>query len=138
MPDIQKMNLPKDKLKALNIAVVYLFGSYAEGIAGKASDIDIGVVFPNSEGIVKNSGEIYQQLYDIFTDVFNVSESKIIDIVFMNRVGLELRFDIISHGKVLYESSSNFRMEYEERISALYRDFKPIQNEMDRTILSRV
>jgi len=106
-------------------------------MAGKLSDIDIGVVFEGGQS-PKDSREIYNKLYDLFTDVFDMREYKVMDIVFLDRASLELRFDVISHGKVLYESSTEVREDFEHRTAMLYMDFKPILNNFDRAVLDRV
>ena len=126
-----------EKFRALNIAIVYLFGSYAEDKAIPLSDIDIGIVLMQrtDAGAEENIGKIYNQAYDVFTDIF---PSRSLDIVFLHRAPLELRLDVINHGKVLYESSHDDRLDFEERTAILYADFKPLLNEINETILNRV
>lgn len=136
--DIQKKEVPAEKLKALQIVLAYLFGSHAEGVAGPSSDIDIGVVF-SDPGIVRgNTTEIYNKLFDIFSEAFDMSNFRTIDIVFLERASLELRFDAISHGALLFEDSTDFRLDFEERTAALYRDFRPLLKEFDRAVLEKV
>ena len=135
---IQRKPLPEARLRALGVAVVYLFGSQAEGIAGPMSDIDIGIVHERSGALNRNPGESYQALYDIFTDVFDMQGFKDIDIVMLDHAPLELRFDVIMHGKVLFETDPEFRSAFEERTVALYRDFKPLREESNRGVLQRV
>lgn len=129
--------LSKNKFRELGVAVVYLFGSEAEGVAGELSDIDIGIVFEGGHS-PKDSRDVYNKLYDLFTEIFDMRSYKVIDIVFLDRASLELRFDVISHGKVLYESSANFREDFEHRTAMLYMDFKPILNNFNQAILDRV
>lgn len=136
--DAKKIELPAEKLKELKVGLVYLFGSQAEGAAGPASDFDVGIVFTDHEIIFGNTTEVYNALYDIFSELFDLSNFRNIDIVFLERASLELRFDVISHGKILFETSQEFRADFEDRIEALYRDFKPLLDEFNRTILERV
>ena len=135
---IQQKSLPEGMLRDLGVAVVYLFGSQAEGIAGPMSDIDIGVLYSDSNHLNRNRGELYQALYDIFTDVFDMRGFKDIDIVMLDRAPLELRFDVITHGKVIFETDHEFRRDFEERTAALYRDFKPLREESNRAVLQRI
>jgi uncharacterized protein len=128
--------LPKEKLQELKVGIVYLFGSQAEGTAGELSDIDVGIVFESGYS-PRDSREVYQSLYDLLTDVFDMAKYKDIDIVFLDRASLELRFDVIRHGKVLYESSDDFRDEFEHHTTMLYMDFKPILNSFNKAILDR-
>lgn len=124
------------KLKELGIDVVYLFGSYAEGVFSPLSDVDIGIIFEGKrvpQGA--QAGAVYNILYDIFTDVF---PGKNVDIVFLQKATLELCFDVISHGKPIYESSKEKRFDFEERISLMYADFKVSLLDFNRAILSRI
>ena len=136
--DLSKIKLPDDKLNELKVGLIYLFGSYAEGFAGPKSDIDIGIVFTDPAIAKGDTLKIYNKLYDLFSDIFDLSGFKNMDIVFLERVGLELRFDAISHGVVLFETSSDFRMQFEEHIAAFYRDFKPLLREFNNAVLARI
>lgn len=135
---IIKKEIPVEKLKALQVGLLYLFGSRAEGIAGPSSDIDVGLVFADPKIVQGNTTKIYGELFDIFSDVFDMSNFRTIDIVFLERATLELRFDAISHGVVLFEISPDFRLTFEERTEALYRDFKPVLDGFNRAVLERV
>jgi predicted nucleotidyltransferase len=114
---------------------VYLFGSYAEKKNHSLSDIDIGIVFNDKLNTSQDMSNIYNELYDIFTDVFKKEN---IDIVFLQRTGLELKYDVITNGEVIFEEASDKRFEYEEKIALLYADFKPVLEEFDNTILNRI
>jgi hypothetical protein len=70
--------------------------------------------------------------------VFDTKDFKDIDIVFLDHASLELRFDAIMHGKVLFEADAHIRHDFEERTGALYRDFKPLRDASDRAVLQRV
>mgnify|MGYP001602552437 CR=1 FL=1 len=133
-----KKEFPVEQLKELQVGLVYLFGSYAEGMAGEGSDIDVGVVMTDKALVKGSITEIYNKLFDVFTDVFDMSNFKTIDIVFLDRAPLELCFDVISHGVTLYELSTEFRMNFEDHIEALYRDFYPVLQEFNRALLARI
>lgn len=136
---IQKKLIPADRLRQLGVAVLYLFGSHAEGLATPASDIDVGVLFSrNVLPLPKNKTELYNALYDVLTDVFDMSGFRDIDIVFLDRAPLELLFDVITHGRVLFETDSDIRLDFEERVAMLYRDFMPLLNEFNRGVLQRI
>lgn len=123
------------KLKSLNVTLVYLFGSYAENKSSSLSDVDIGIVFPENNGIKRTLSEIYNELYFIFSDIF---KGKSIDIVFLQNATLELRFDVVKHGENIYCKSKNEKFEFEDNVTMLYMDFKPILNEFNQAILSRI
>ena len=135
MKFVEKIKLPIGRLKRLKVGLVYLFGSYAEGLAGKLSDIDIGIVFTDPMIARGNTLTVYNELYDIFSDVF---ESGNLDIILLERSPLELNFDVISHGKVIFEILPDFRFDFEHRTNMLYADYKPILNDFDKTVLSQL
>ena len=75
---------------------------------------------------------MYTKLYRFFTDLF---PGQRVDIVFLQRAGLELRFDAIAYGIVLFENSSDFRLEFEEKTTNLYLDFKPLLREFNQALI---
>lgn len=127
-------NRIKHKLSELGVSLVYVFGSYAEETNRPDSDVDIGVVFQKQpdQGLISKK---YGGLYDIFTDVF---AGKKVDIVFLERANLELRFDVISHGLLIFESSTGEHFDFEEKTSLLYADFKPILKMFDEAVFNRI
>ena len=130
--------LPKQELEKLGVAAVYLFGSRAEGMAGKLSDFDVAVLFRDPAIARANTNELYNKLYDIFSDTFDASGFKNIDIVFLERAPLELQFDVIRHGKILCEISRDIRTDFEHRAAMLYFDFKPLLEYFNEQVLAKV
>lgn len=133
--DFQLTSGQQRRLGMLGVGLVYLFGSYAEKRQQPLSDIDIGVVFLDEAKPQRNTSGIYNQLYDLFTDVF---PGKSIDIVSLVTAGLEIRFDAIAHGQVIYEHSREARFQFEERTTLLYADFKPLLDEFNHAVLERI
>lgn len=121
-------------LQKLKVKLVYLFGSHAEGKSLSLSDIDIGVVFAKESLFNITPGTCYNQLYNIFTDVY---PGKKVDIVFLHKASLELRFDVVNHGKILYAATKADRFDFEEKTMLFYADFKPILEEFNQAILNR-
>ena len=130
--------LPKQKLDKLGVAAVYLFGSRAEGVAGKLSDFDVAVLFRDPSTARADTNELYNKLYDIFSDAFDMSGFKNIDIVFLERAPLELQFDVVRHGKILCEISRDIRADFEHRTAMLYFDFKPLLEYFNKQVLAKV
>lgn len=135
--DIDKIqeNIPSYEFQRLDVGLVYLFGSYAEGRAGVLSDIDIGVVFKDPRIADGNTLKIYNKLYDIFSEIFKCCN---IDLVLLERASLELRFDAIKYGLPIFEISPDFRHSFEERTTMLYADFKTMLNSFDKSVLERI
>ncbi|MCK4225919.1 nucleotidyltransferase domain-containing protein [candidate division WOR-3 bacterium] len=133
---ISKIRPDSEKLEEAKIGIAYLFGSYAEEIANPGSDIDIGIVFQDTLIIRGNTFKIYNDIYQIFSDKIP-EQAEDLDIVFLERSTLELQFDVIRHGRVIYETSIDFRLDYEEHVTLLYADFCPLLEEANQAILER-
>lgn len=125
----------KDKLTALQVQALYLFGSRAQGLEGPLSDYDFGVLMPR-EGH-KRGGKLYDALYDIIAPLCpRTLENDIIDIVFVRDAPLELRFHIIRYGKMLFDANPRERGRFEDITTMLYCDYRPILDMFDKTILA--
>jgi uncharacterized protein len=102
------------------ILFAYLFGSRAKGTDSVGSDIDIAVYL---------NPRRYAQFFDIKTELYleisrclNVNA---IDIVILNQCRNIMLLDSITrHGKVLYESDSDARLNFEQRALHIAIDFK--------------
>lgn len=138
MLPIQKQKLPEQELQRLGVDAVYLFGSQAEGVAGKTSDIDVGILLKTPIQKSESITALYNSLFNILSDSFDMSNFRTMDIVFLDRASLELQFDVIQHGIVLYESSPTVRMDFEERIAMLYRDFYPLLLQFNKAVLEKI
>lgn len=103
-----------------NAQLAYLFGSRIDGSGDSFSDLDIGVVF----------GKVLQfdkkiKIYSYLTEkIEQILEFKPVDVIFMDEVPLELQFEIITHGKLIFCKNDNFRVNYEIGIQRKYMDFK--------------
>ena len=122
------------ELNRLNVGIVYIFGSTAQGIAKRGSDIDIGIVFTDS-GVNCRSFKVYEELYKLFSNVYRNKET---DIVFLQDAHISLQLDAVKHGRVAYQISPEFRANYEEKIILQYCDFEPILRDFDKAILERI
>lgn len=120
------------RLRNLNVALAYLFGSSVLGTRGGLSDIDIGIV---TLGTQKSYLDLYDSLYNLFSELYPKEE---IDIVFLDRAPLVLRFEVVTTGKVLYRISKEFEYNYKERVIKEYIDIKPLLEIQDRILLERI
>jgi len=136
MIKVSDISVDEKKMKDLNVGVLYLFGSHSEDTFNSMSDLDIGVVFTNPEDNKKNTFKLYDKVYRVLSQMFPVYSDDL-DIVFLKKASLELQFDVIRHGKVIYEVYEDFRLAYEERVSILYADFYPLLAESNESILNR-
>ena len=118
----------------MNVAIVYLFGSQIHGCTNSMSDIDIGIVFTRHE-VLKDSTALYTRLYDIFTDIFPGPRE--VDIAFLQQTSPIFQYEVIKHGKILYESDPVFRADYEEQIAREYMDVEPVLHQYSEALLLR-
>lgn len=127
--------LPIDKLKEFKVGLVYLFGSKVLNIDSELSDIDIGVVFYETN-ILENYFGVYSRLYDIFFEA--IKPDKDIDLVFLQKASLIFQHNVVCEGKILYEISDQFRADYEEKVVADYLDFEPVSDYFDKCLRQRL
>jgi len=123
----------QNKLKGLQISVVYLFGSVAIGRRTRSSDIDIGVVFKELRP-GEDTRALYNTLYGIFSELYRASK---IDIVFLQKAPVSLQYFVLKEGKILFEEDPFFTADYEQRIINQYLDFKPVLEFFDRSTVER-
>lgn len=124
-----------NQFKKMGVETVYLFGSQAQGFTHPLSDVDIGVVFEDSEKYKNKTMEPYLKLDDIFSDIF---PKKQIDVVFLQFVPLNLQFNAIRDGKVLYEKDEEKRFCYQEDVLKGYLDIKHFYDLSDKYFLERI
>ncbi|MHB8204848.1 MAG: type VII toxin-antitoxin system MntA family adenylyltransferase antitoxin [Desulfomonilaceae bacterium] len=98
------------------IQAVYLFGSVATGKAKAGSDLDIG--------IVPKTPSLHERKLDILTDLARLGFCEV-DLVFLDVEDIVLRFEIVKHNKVIYQTSDFEKGEYYSRILRQYFDFLP-------------
>jgi predicted nucleotidyltransferase len=131
-PDkIEEITLPVDKLKEYNVGVIYHFGSTVSGYEFKFSDVDLGIVFTEIK-ILKNSLDIYTKLYILFANSIKLPYE--LDIVLLQQTSYSFQYQVISEGKVIYEVSPAFRMDYEENVINRYLDFKYVDKIYSKVI----
>lgn len=127
------------RLHELSVATVYLFGSHATGTAGPLSDYDFGILVRPGTAIPERLDPTYQALLDLLAPHCpRTLANDVVDIVFLERAPLELRFHIVRYGKVLFDDDPKERLRFEERTVAKYCDYFPLLREFDRTILASV
>jgi len=105
--------------KHLTIGVVYLYGSYATGTQNTLSDIDLSVFFTEQDVVRR-----HDILFLISSEISGVLHTDKIDISSFNDIeGVELKYQIISQGHVLFEKEP-YRLLIEPNILNEYFDFK--------------
>lgn len=78
-----------------DIIFVYVFGSYGLNKVGPLGDVDIGIYFD----YIDDDWDKKLYLYGIITSTLKTDE---VDIVILNNTSVELAFNIIKTGKLLF------------------------------------
>lgn len=114
LSDIKKIQ--KYFARQKDVAVVYLYGSFAKGIAHKRSDIDFGILFDPPIKTYHRLGEISNELYDLLgikkeTDVheLNLDESP----VYLKNV---------IKGNLIYSKNELKRIRFEVTVMQKFRE----------------
>ncbi|GBE00511.1 nucleotidyltransferase domain protein [bacterium BMS3Abin07] len=101
-----------------NIEFAYLFGSYADGNAFPASDIDIAVYL--SSGPAGLNDELV-----LHTMLSRELKCNNVDLIMINNTrNIILLEDIIKNGKVIYDKNSPLREQFELKVFHSAIDFK--------------
>lgn len=99
----------QEKLPQQEVALAYLFGSYAKGGAHRFSDIDIAILFdPNLPQQDYLNREL--ELIQIFQDLV---EDEAVDLTILNLAPPDLRYRILREGLLLFSSLENLRVNFE-------------------------
>jgi len=101
------------------IKSVYLFGSAAQGLARKDSDVDIAVrCFPDP---------LPETCFNIRLDLMGAVENALgreSDVVILNEASLKMIRQVLRHGILIYSESPEEESEYAARKQKEYFDFK--------------
>ncbi len=115
-------------LKGYRPIAVYAFGSRASGEARPDSDLDLAVLLPSGTRLPVTER---LAIVDRLQEIAGVE----VDLVVLNEARLPLRFEIIRHGRVLWESNPDARTDAEDIIVRDYLDFRPFLERSFRDML---
>ena len=108
------------------VAFAYLFGSQATGQAGAQSDYDIAVLFDCK--ITSDDRYVLTHQLTEFLD-------RDVDLIDLARAPIELVYNVIATGQILYEKDRKTRVEFEARALGLYFDQLPILRAQRKSLL---
>jgi len=103
--------------KKPEVIAVYLFGSYAEGMARPDSDVDIAVII---EPLPADTLEYRMKIMEDTRKLIKIET----EIVILNESPRLLQFQVIQKGRVLYEKSADQRALFEMGTAGRYYDYK--------------
>lgn len=133
------MELPekiKVGLAGMGVVSLYLFGSRAQGVARSNSDYDFGILLRDPSVLREGSQILYQAVYDLLQEV--VHERVNVDIVFLDRASLQLRYHVVQYGQVLLDEDPRKRGFFIERTLEEHADFEPYRRLFEETTLARL
>lgn len=127
----------RERLRALGVASVYLFGSHATGTASRRSDYDFAVLTQRGRPVPERLDPTYYALYDLLEKYCpRTLANDVIDIVFLERAPLELRSHVVRYGRILFDDAPQVRARFEERTMEAAADYAPLLRRFDQTILA--
>lgn len=120
----------QDVLAAAGIDFAYLFGSQATGEQRQDSDADVAVMPRGEFGLLER-----EQLADRLASALGVAD---VDLVVLDRAGLELRGAVVQEGRLLFSADEAGRVAFEVRTRSEYLDYLPTLREQTRRYLHQV
>lgn len=131
-------NFPKDRLEKLGVSAIYLFGSQSSGNAGFLSDFDFGIILKDASVLsdYKKKKDIYNELYDIFSD--QIKRIVNIDILFLQGANLQYQYNAAVKGELMYCDDLKAAADFKEKAMEYYADFAPLRRLFQRSTLERI
>ena len=133
-----KFKFQNEKMEELGIAGIFLFGSRAQGIAGKTSDFDFAVLLKKAEDLydLNKKNKIYNELYDILSS--QIKKLCNIDIVFIEFADLQFKYHIAKDGILLYIGDKKTVSDFLGNTMEFYADFAPLRREFHKAIIQKI
>ncbi|CAN5593918.1 hypothetical protein BH20ACT19_BH20ACT19_03350 [soil metagenome] len=117
-------------LSAAGVRFAYLFGSRAAGAETQKSDADVAAMPGRRLGLLDS-----ERLAAHLARALGAPD---VDLVWLDRAGLELRGHVVQEGRLLYSADEPARVAFEVRTRSEYFDFLPALRAAQRGYLSRV
>jgi len=103
------------------VAVAYLYGSFAREEAKKDSDVDLGILFAQK----KQEEKPFSLPQLVFADELGKILKKKVEIQDLDACRVDFSHRVLNEGKLVYCSNEKKRVEFEERILRIFFDLKP-------------
>ncbi|MFH1856406.1 MAG: nucleotidyltransferase domain-containing protein [Candidatus Omnitrophota bacterium] len=113
-----------------NIVLMYIFGSYALGNAGKISDLDVAVLSEKGINLDKTL-ILIEELQKIFAE-------EAVDFVDLKLAPLTLIHRVLKEGRCLYAQSLEVKIEFETKKESLYYDTAFLRKEHFEAMKRRI
>ncbi|MBI3609770.1 MAG: nucleotidyltransferase domain-containing protein [Nitrospirae bacterium] len=129
-----------EKLKTMleprqEIAAAYLYGSTAEGTAGRHSDVDIAIL---RDETATDKDYPFGYKAELLSDLMKTLRTNSVDLVIANHAPPFLRFQIVRHGRLIFSRSEALTIEFQVKAIAEYDDIKRLQDIQNRYLSKRL
>ncbi len=125
-----------------DVIAAYLFGSLVNGRARPDSDIDLAILLAASPRREEEEPDLDQVMAEFEREMALIEaleafvEGRRLDVVFLQRAPLLLRFQVLTTGRLLYENPDRVaeRVEFEVRTFKFYFDQQPLREFAERIL----
>ena len=127
-------SLPERLQEEESVCALYLHGSAVAGTMTPLSDLDFGVLLKHGLGKI---GRFQKHLHlaCFFEDILETEE---FDLIMMNDAPPRIAFNILKTGKLLFVRDQNELVDFCERVTKLYLDFKPMREEYNEIFIQQL
>jgi predicted nucleotidyltransferase len=106
------------KKASFSILLAYIFGSRAKGNIGQMSDYDFAVLF--------SAAVPHEEKHRLAHELAMSLDGARVDVVVLNNAPIELKYNIILEGKLLYRKDNFSKVEFEANTLSEYFDYRPV------------
>jgi hypothetical protein len=117
-----------------DVVALYTFGSLARENLKPLSDLDFGILLSGSLDR-KQRFDKHLDLIGIFTETLRTDE---VDLVILNDAPLRFARQILATGKLLFCRDQNRLVDFIEKTTKRYLDFKPALEQFDQVFLEGI
>ena len=116
-----------------DVILAYLFGSWARGVAGRMSDLDVAVLLERGSG----SAMATERRLEIMSRLGELLKEKRVDVLLLDETPPGLRFAVIKEGTPVFVRDEDARISFEAGTIMHYLDFRRVEKEYE-AYLSRM
>lgn len=110
-----------------DISLAYIFGSQLKGKTGPLSDYDFAIFLSRKSS--------FQFKYRFKNKLVNILNTKQVDLVILNDAPIELKYNVIAAGKIIFQENSIIRTEFEADTLSRYFDYLPVLRAQKKEVL---
>ena len=110
-----------------DISLSYIFGSQLKGKTGPLSDYDFAVFLSRKPS--------FQFKYRLKNKLVNILNTEQVDLVILNDAPIELKYNVIATGKIIFQKNSIIRTEFEAGTLSRYFDYLPVLRAQKKEVL---